>query len=136
MNCPKCRLVNPPSAARCDCGYDFDSGLVAQSYISPKQLTFERARGAIDARASAKALAAAWVSAVVLLSLASLGPVGLMGVATYVLGAWAVAMVAIGTALLPWKKMRADAGLLLACGLGAWAGLYVGLFVFLERGAR
>jgi len=23
MDCPNCRLVNPPTAARCDCGYDF-----------------------------------------------------------------------------------------------------------------
>src|SRR5262245_8510174 len=31
-NCPKCDLVNPPEAQRCDCGYDFSSGTVQQSY--------------------------------------------------------------------------------------------------------
>ena len=23
MDCPNCKLVNPPTAAKCDCGYDF-----------------------------------------------------------------------------------------------------------------
>ena len=26
MQCPHCRLYNPPTALRCDCGYDFESG--------------------------------------------------------------------------------------------------------------
>ena len=34
--CPKCRLLNPPEAQRCDCGYDFESGRVEQSYITAK----------------------------------------------------------------------------------------------------
>jgi hypothetical protein len=34
MKCPNCGLINPPSALRCDCGYDFPSGLIKESYLS------------------------------------------------------------------------------------------------------
>src|SRR4051812_34357124 len=34
MTCPKCRLESVPSAQRCDCGYDFESGEVKESYFS------------------------------------------------------------------------------------------------------
>jgi hypothetical protein len=130
-------LINPPSAGRCDCGYDFESGLVAESHISPKQLALDRARERINAGASAKAFAASAVCAASLVSLARLGgPTGLIGLATYALGALAFAMVAMGLVLLPWRRMRGDAGRLLACGLGAWAGLYVALSLLLQRGAR
>ena len=37
--CPKCGLLNPPGASRCDCGYDFQSQSVEDSYL-------EKARGA------------------------------------------------------------------------------------------
>lgn len=33
-DCPKCRMVNPPEAVRCDCGYDFVSRKMEQSYLS------------------------------------------------------------------------------------------------------
>ena len=33
MECPKCGLINPESAIRCDCGYDFKSGKVEDSYL-------------------------------------------------------------------------------------------------------
>ena len=32
-DCPKCGLVNPPSAQRCDCGYDFVSRTTERSYL-------------------------------------------------------------------------------------------------------
>jgi uncharacterized RDD family membrane protein YckC len=28
MNCPRCGLINPAESARCDCGYDFQTGAV------------------------------------------------------------------------------------------------------------
>ena len=31
-DCPKCGLVNPPTAQRCDCGWDFVSRSMQQSY--------------------------------------------------------------------------------------------------------
>jgi hypothetical protein len=30
MQCPHCRLINPPTAARCDCGYDFVAQRIAE----------------------------------------------------------------------------------------------------------
>ena len=33
MKCPMCGLINPETARRCDCGYDFASGRVGRSYV-------------------------------------------------------------------------------------------------------
>jgi hypothetical protein len=33
MKCPKCGLFNPPSALRCDCGWDFASNAMRESYL-------------------------------------------------------------------------------------------------------
>jgi hypothetical protein len=38
MKCPKCGLINPETALRCDCGYDFATHSVKQSYIEKKPL--------------------------------------------------------------------------------------------------
>jgi len=32
--CPKCRLINPPEAERCDCGWDFVENCQRRSYLS------------------------------------------------------------------------------------------------------
>lgn len=34
MRCPHCGLFNPPTALRCDCGYDFTSGQLKSPYDS------------------------------------------------------------------------------------------------------
>ena len=36
MKCPNCSLWNPPTAQRCDCGYDFDKHRVDVAFAPPK----------------------------------------------------------------------------------------------------
>jgi hypothetical protein len=35
-DCPKCGLVNPPTAEQCDCGYAFATGRMEESYLTDK----------------------------------------------------------------------------------------------------
>ncbi|HEX5226256.1 MAG TPA: hypothetical protein VFW44_01040 [Bryobacteraceae bacterium] len=37
-DCPHCRLFNPDTALRCDCGFDFQSRTIERPYLSPKDL--------------------------------------------------------------------------------------------------
>ncbi len=37
--CPNCRLYNPPSAIRCDCGYDFETASMKRPYLVKHSLT-------------------------------------------------------------------------------------------------
>ena len=36
MECPKCGLINPSEALRCDCGYDFLTKTVQSSYLDKR----------------------------------------------------------------------------------------------------
>jgi hypothetical protein len=42
MDCPNCKLVNPPTAARCDCGYDFEMHTVRESYLTQRDRRLSR----------------------------------------------------------------------------------------------
>ncbi len=37
MVCPHCKLINPPTAQRCDCGYDFPTGKLRGSYLTERE---------------------------------------------------------------------------------------------------
>lgn len=36
MECPRCKLINPGTAQRCDCGYDFGKKTVKNPYVIAK----------------------------------------------------------------------------------------------------
>lgn len=36
MKCPKCGLLSPPEALRCDCEWDFSSAMMTESYLGAK----------------------------------------------------------------------------------------------------
>jgi hypothetical protein len=38
QDCPNCGLINPQDAQRCDCGYDFASRSMRESYLKPQEL--------------------------------------------------------------------------------------------------
>lgn len=37
QDCPRCGMVNPPEAQRCDCGFDFLSQSVKESFLTLKE---------------------------------------------------------------------------------------------------
>ena len=41
MNCPNCGLINPETATRCDCGYDFIEKRIKKSYLYEENLNKE-----------------------------------------------------------------------------------------------
>ena len=60
MNCPRCGLINPGTAQRCDCGYDFVSKTVQESHFTATPNT-ALAKIAIGAQVVALVLAGAAV---------------------------------------------------------------------------
>ena len=46
-NCPKCQLMNPDGALRCDCGYDFPSGTMQRASLAKQGEPSMRSLGVI-----------------------------------------------------------------------------------------
>ena len=46
MDCPHCKLVNPPTAKRCDCGYDFETKTLESSY-APQRVSKDIKKGLV-----------------------------------------------------------------------------------------
>lgn len=44
MQCPKCKLISPETALRCDCGFDFPSGEMRAPLIPPAKVRIPRLR--------------------------------------------------------------------------------------------
>lgn len=45
--CPKCKLINPDIAERCDCGYDFPSNTMQASYLTARERSRKGGVGAV-----------------------------------------------------------------------------------------
>ena len=44
MKCPNCSLINPETATRCDCGYDFSTQSVMPSFVSVQNTSLRQSR--------------------------------------------------------------------------------------------
>ena len=42
MDCPNYKLVNPPTASRRDCGYDFQTHTIERSYLTERDKRLSR----------------------------------------------------------------------------------------------
>lgn len=71
MDCPNCKLANPPTATRCDCGYDFQMRTMRESYLTEhdERGSLWKANAAPVAKLSRQEFQAAWFSLFALLAL-------------------------------------------------------------------
>jgi hypothetical protein len=58
QRCPRCRLYSPPEALRCDCGYDFATRTVKQSYALQHVLQKEGGAAAVVATSARRSIRA------------------------------------------------------------------------------
>ena len=62
MKCSNCGLENPPSALRCDCGFNFDKGVVDPEYAQQQKITgkYQMLIGKIETRPDALKTIKSW----------------------------------------------------------------------------
>lgn len=71
MKCPHCKLINPPEAQRCDCGFDFATKKLEKSYMGAPPQSGDRAAGNRDIAFGAFFLAAGAIATGITYSLAA-----------------------------------------------------------------
>lgn len=99
QECPRCQLVSPDAATRCDCGYDFVARETKASYLEPVQPEVSRLLRGIY-------LVAAGSAAVHALAVVSVGPSvgGVLGIGDATVGVlvWIVVELVVLMALWRW----------------------------------
>ena len=76
--CPACRLLNPGTAVRCDCGYDFASGTMQEPHLREGGNSREYRMGGILSVVSCCLTIAATVSTAVVVALSDGTPASIM----------------------------------------------------------
>src|ERR1017187_8863210 len=76
--CPACRLLNPGTAVRCDCGYDFASGTMQEPHLREGGNSREYRMGGILSVVSCCLTIAATVSTAVVVALSYGTPASIM----------------------------------------------------------
>ena len=74
MDCPHCKLINPDTALRCDCGYDFQLKTMKQSYLGGKSPSEPAMRNQTDSQVNDSL--AGWAITAVVFSILSITVVG------------------------------------------------------------
>jgi hypothetical protein len=105
VNCPRCRLLNSPTAERCDCGYDFASRLMKEPYVRPNSGNLSHDSPSRAARfalwiPSLMRATKGWTATILLAMLA----VALVALRLHY-GAIALALVSAGLAVV-WAQLR------------------------------
>jgi hypothetical protein len=98
--CPKCQLINPDSALRCDCGYDFPSGTIQKAFLAD------------GAERSTHRKRPTWVTAVALFNFALLGALLLPRLPRFnasvilALQLWALGSTLFATVFFVWRRTK------------------------------
>ena len=120
MDCPHCGLVNPVSACRCDCGYDFDSQrLTAQENAQREQPGKWISRYLLI-------MVAASIVAFVIVGFANGGRLERILTKAMVLGFPAVFALVTGLAMMLTRGTRRVGGFICAAGVGICLGVFFG----------
>ena len=148
QKCPKCDLLNPPSAERCDCGYDFVTKSMQTSYLAPaeqiRQSKDPRTNPALTLGHKSRLVAfllGAVTTAVVLFAtylrrdsfVTTHNSFFGAEIVIFVAGIVSIAVILIGGALIATKLSRVGGQALVAAGMGGSLVAWVAFILWMPR---